>query len=99
MTKLLEYKDKIIRFYENYETYMYPAFKFVIALITFLLIITNIGFMTTISTFPVALILALVCCLLPQNGTIWIAAFVIIADMYALSPEVEIGRASCRERV
>ncbi|MST75589.1 hypothetical protein FYJ75_11265 [Roseburia sp. MUC/MUC-530-WT-4D] len=93
MTKLLEYKDKIIRFYENYETYMYPAFKFVIALITFLLINTNIGFMTAISTFPVALILALVCCLLPQNGTIWIAAFVIIADMYALSPEVALTAA------
>ena len=74
MTKLLEYKDKIIRFYENYETYMYPAFKFVIALITFLLINTNIGFMTAISTFPVALILALVCCLLPQKRHLGISS-------------------------
>lgn len=88
MTKLLEYKDKIIHFYEEYETYMYPVFKFVVALVTFLVINSSIGFMTTISTFPVALILSLICCLLPQNGTIWIAAVVIVADMYALSAEV-----------
>ncbi len=87
MTKLLEYKDKIIHFYEEYETYVYPVFKFVIAFTIFWMINTNIGFMTQISTLPIALILALVCCLLPQNGTIWIAAIVIIADMYALSAE------------
>lgn len=87
MTKLLEYKDKIIHFYEEYETYVYPVFKFVIAFVIFWMINTNIGFMTQISTLPIALILALVCCLLPQNGTIWIAAIVIIADMYALSAE------------
>lgn len=88
MTKLLEMKDKIIQLYGEYETYAYPAFKFVIALVTFLIINVNIGFMDKISSFPIALILALVCCLLPQNATIWIAALVVLLDMYALSSEV-----------
>ena len=50
----------------------------------------NIGFMEKISRFPIALILALVCAILPVNATIWLAAFVVLADMYALSMEVAV---------
>ena len=65
MTKLLEIKDQLIRFYSKYETYLYPIVKFAVALALFTVINTNIGFMEKISRFPVALLLALVCaCLL-----------------------------------
>ena len=41
-----------------------------------------------VSSTPVALILGLLCAILPVGGTIFIAAVVILADMYALSIEV-----------
>lgn len=88
MTKLLELKDRLIRFYGRYETYLYPIVKFVIAITLFSLINANIGFMTKISNLPVALVLALVCALLPANAMIWVSALMILADMYALSLEV-----------
>ena len=57
MTKLLEIKDQLIRFYSKYETYLYPIVKFAVALALFTVINTNIGFMEKISRFPVALLL------------------------------------------
>jgi hypothetical protein len=63
------------------------AAKFVMALALFLMISHTIGYMQTISSIPAAVVLALICCLLPANGTIWIAALVVLLDMYALSVE------------
>ena len=88
MTKLLEIKDKMLRIWEKYETYLYPVVKFVLAFSLFLLINSNIGFMEKLSTVPVALILALVCCVLPQNVTLLVAMLLVLLDMYALSVEV-----------
>ncbi|MGN0352294.1 MAG: hypothetical protein ACI4ES_11625, partial [Roseburia sp.] len=45
-------------------------------------------YMGRISNLPVALILALVCAVLPINGTIIMAALVVLLDFYALSVEV-----------
>lgn len=88
MTTLLEYREKLTRFYGKNEVYVLPVIKFVVALVTFLLINGNIGYMKQISSVPVALILALVCSILPINGTLIIAALVIVADFYVLSVEV-----------
>jgi hypothetical protein len=60
--------------------------KFVMALVLFL-ISNNIGYMDMVSNVPAAVVLAMICCLLPANGTIWIAAVVVLLDMYALSME------------
>lgn len=90
MTGLLEIKDRLIRFYSKYETYLFPVIKFIVAFILFTTINMNIGFMEKISRFPVALILALVCAVLPVNAMIWLAALVVLADMYALSLEVAV---------
>jgi len=90
MTNLLEIKDRLIRFYSKYETYLFPVVKFIVAIVLFTVINMNIGFMEKISQFPIALILALVCAILPVNATIWLAAFVVLADMYALSMEVAV---------
>ena len=40
MTKLLEIKDQLIRFYSKYETYLYPIVKFAVALALFTVINT-----------------------------------------------------------
>ena len=88
MTTLLEIKEKLIRFYGKNEIYLLPVIKFVFALFTFLMINNSIGYMKFISRTPVALILALVCSVIPVNGTIVLAALVSLLDFYALSLEV-----------
>ena len=85
MTTLLELKEKLIRFYGKNEIYVKPAIRFVLALFTFLVINNSIGYMKLVSKTPVAVILALVCSMLPVNGLIAIAALVVLADLYALS--------------
>ena len=62
MTNLLEIKDRLIRFYSKYETYLFPVVKFIVAIVLFTVINMNIAFLEKISRFPIALILALVCC-------------------------------------
>lgn len=88
MTTLLEIKEKLIRFYGKNEIYLLPVIKFVFALFTFLMINNSIGYMKFISRTPVALILALVCSVIPVNGMIMLAALVSLLDFYALSLEV-----------
>lgn len=87
MTRLIEIKDKMIKFFCYYEFYMMMIVKFILALTLFLIINANIGYMSRISSVPVAIILAMICCLLPVNGTICLAAIVVLLDMYELSLE------------
>ena len=87
MNKLLEIRDKAVKFYGEYENYIFPIIKFIIAFTAFLTIDLNIGYMTQISSLPVALILALLCALFPANTAIFIASVMILLDMYALSIE------------
>lgn len=88
MTGLLEIKDRLIRFYSRYETWLFPVVKFVLALTLFAMINAHIGFMDAISNWSTAFILALICAVLPVNTMLWLGAFVVLADMYALSLEV-----------
>lgn len=88
MTKLIELKDKVFKFCAEYETWLRIVFKFVLALTFFGIINDSIGFMEEISTFPVALVLALICCVLPQSATIILASILVLLNLYALSLEV-----------
>ncbi|MBQ3559381.1 MAG: hypothetical protein IJA07_07725 [Agathobacter sp.] len=88
MTKLLEIKEQIVRFCGKYETYLKFVYKFFLALILFVLINSAIGFMESISTLPVAFVLAFVCCLLPQSVTLFVAAALVVLNLYVLSIEV-----------
>lgn len=88
MTKLLEIKEQVFRFWGEYETYLRFIYKFILALALFCIINGAVGFMESISTFPVALLLALVCCVLPQSVTLLVSAALIVLNLYVLSVEV-----------
>lgn len=88
MTKLLEIRERVLRFISEYEVYMRYVYKFILALMLFSFINDTIGFMESISTFPVALLLALVCCLFPQSITLLTAAALVVLDLNVLSMEV-----------
>ncbi len=88
MTTLLELKEKLRQFYGKNEVYVTPVFKFILSLTVFLMINNSIGYMAAISKMPIAIILALVCSVIPVNAMICIAALVMLLDFYALSLEV-----------
>ena len=91
MTKLYELKDKIIRFHAEYEIYMACIYKFIIAFALFGLINGKIGFMESIASFPVTLILALVCSLLPTSVILFVSAVLVILHLNVLSLEVAVA--------
>ena len=88
MTKIIEIKDKVFKFCAEYDSYLKYLYKFLAAFVLFSVINDSIGFMEKISTMPVALLLALICCLLPQSVTIIAAAALTLLNLYALSLEV-----------
>ena len=93
MTKLLEIKEQVIKLWGEYELYFRFLYKFLVALVLFCIINASVGFMESISTFPVALLLALICCLLPQGMTLIVAAGLSVVNLYVLSLEVALTAA------
>ena len=82
MNKLLEIKDKAVKFCGEYEHFILPVVRFAVAFIAFITIDLNIGYMAKISSMLVALLLALVCALLPVNAILWIASIMILLVLY-----------------
>ncbi len=87
MTALLELKQKIKNLYGEYDIYILPALKFVLALTYFVWINMNMGYMTQLDNVFVVLILSLVCCILPLSVTVFAGYMLILGHSYALSPE------------
>ena len=44
MAVLLEFKEKFRRFYNKYDTYLVPALKFIVALVSFIMLNASIGY-------------------------------------------------------
>ena len=65
MATLLETRDLIKQFYAKNDIYVKMALKFILALTTFLMMNSKIGFMQQLRSPLAAVALAAVCCLLP----------------------------------
>ena len=70
MTALLEMKQKLKNFYGQYEGYLVPVFKFLLAFGYFWWIRTSLGMMERLSDPFVIIITALLCAILPANAII-----------------------------
>ena len=82
MTQLLVLREQLV--------YLIPIGKFLTALITFLIINGNVGYMEKLAKFPIALILALLCSFLPLNFIIICGAGLSLLHVYELSMECAI---------
>lgn len=83
-------KEHIKIFYGKNEVYLTPMLKFLLALISLLLINGTWGYMEKIDRFPIVLVAALMCSFLPMNFIILIAALFMLLHLYALSVECTI---------
>ena len=88
MTALLELKQKIKNLYGQYEMYALPVLKFILALVYFLWINGNMGYMSQVDNVFVVLILALICSILPSSVMVYIGFVLMLLHSYALSIEV-----------
>lgn len=88
MTNLLVLKERIKRFYGKFIIYVNPSLKFLLALFTFIIINSNLGFESRLNNLAVVLILALVCAFAPINTTVVFSAILINIHLASLSLEV-----------
>ena len=82
MTALLEFKQKIKGLFAQYEVYMMPFFKFVLALVYFVWINSNMGYMRALDNIFVVLILALICSVLPTGMIVFTGCVMMTCLLY-----------------
>lgn len=87
MTTLLVAKQMLMTLYGKYEVYITPLLKFLLALISLLLINARLGYMESIDKLTVVLIVALMCSFMPVNFIVIMAALFTLLHLYALSLE------------
>ena len=85
MTYLLTLKEQMKKLYANYGTYLKPVIKFLTALFVFNIINTHLGFNSQLSTITVALILSIVCAVLPYGAITVVAGALTIGQVFAVS--------------
>lgn len=85
MSNLLEWKEKLQTLYAQYSTYIDKGIRFLLALISFLLINSQIGFMQKLTNPLISVGLALVCAFVPQVITVFAAAALLLVHLYSLS--------------
>lgn len=87
MTGLLVAKQILMALYSKYEVYITPLLKFLLALISLLLINSRIGYMDSIDKMTVVLIVSLMCSFMPMNFIVVMAALFIMLHLYAFNLE------------
>lgn len=87
MTGLLVAKQILMTLYSKYEVYITPLLKFLLALISLLLINSRIGYMDSIDKMTVVLIVSLMCSFMPMNFIVLMAALFVMMHLYAFNLE------------
>ena len=86
-TSLLVVREYIRNFYVKYEEYVVPGLKFLLALVSLLLINGQLGYMSQINGMAVVLITSLICSFMPKNFTLFAAAGFVTLHLYEVSLE------------
>lgn len=87
MTNLLVFREQLKKFYSKYELYLTPVLKFLLALVTLVMINSSIGYMGELKKTAVVFVLALMCSFLPMNFIVFAAATVTLGHLYKFSTE------------
>ncbi len=90
MKGVLLFKEKLKSFYGKNDMFILPGLKFLLAFITLCLINGNVGYMGSLDSVFVAIIVSLLCAVLPNGATVLFTTLILIAHFYALSMELAI---------
>lgn len=90
MMGLLVFKERLRAFYGRHSMWIRPLLKFALSLTVFLLLNTNLGYMTRLNHPLVVAVLSLVCAFLPSGVLTFLAAAVMLLHLYGLSLELTV---------
>lgn len=85
MSKILEIKGYLVKYYGKYSKYVDKAWQFLLAFLTFTYISEHIGFSNIISNPIMTVILSIICMLLPLPLTVVMATVVILFQIMNVS--------------
>ena len=85
MSEILVWREKIQKFYGEYSIYIEKALQFLTALVTFLLINQNVGLMKSLATPMVAIVLSVICTILPPIFTVLVSTGLVLMHLSAIS--------------
>lgn len=88
MTIILEYKEKLKKFYESNGMYVNAAMRFVMALVVFFSVNNMLGGKGKLGSAVVQLGLSAVCAFLPMNFMLLLASAMILLFSFSLSLEI-----------
>ena len=86
-TSLLVVREYIRNFYVKYEEYIVPVLKFLLALVSMLMINSQLGFMSQLDNAAAVLVVALICSFMPKNFILFVAAGFVTLHLYEVSLE------------
>ncbi len=87
MTTLLVAKQYLKNFIAQYEVYLKPLIKLILALATLMIINSKVGYMHQIDNLSIVLMVSLMCSFMPTGFIVFVAAAFVVLHMYALSLE------------
>ena len=85
MEAISELRERILEVYSRFEMYINPVVRFLIALISLLMINSGLGFMEKLNSIVIVLAVSVIGAFLPLNFTIVIDALFIMLHLYDLS--------------
>ena len=88
MYYLLELREKMKKVYASYNVYIRPAVKFLLALLSFILLNASIGYMSKLNNPFLSILLSVLCAFLPGQLMILVLSLFMMAHLYAISAEL-----------
>lgn len=88
MTTILLIKEWLKQFYGKFDVYVTAVLKFLGALITIMLINSNIGYMDKLKSGALVAVVALLCSIIPVGGMVLVCALFVLAHFYTVSLEL-----------
>jgi len=90
MDTISELRERVLELYSRYEAFILPVGRFVLALVSIIMINSTLGFEDKLSKFIIVFAISVIAAFLPLNFTIVIDALFILLHMYSLAIQVAV---------
>lgn len=87
MATLLELKEKFRKIFAKYNAYIVPAAKFLITLISLLMLNSSIGYMSKLKNPLIAILISIICAFVPSGFMVVCISAVMVIHLYSISAE------------
>lgn len=88
MRTMLEFKEILRKVYGKYEVFILPVAKFLLALLTLMMVNSRLGYMEAVDNSGVVLIVSLLCSFLPMGFILIFGALFVLLHLYTLAIEM-----------